>query len=154
MSPCGAERSSTMSESTNSVAKMATTPTTNQLMVVENPEMPVIKNERSQEITKRLKNIMTKLDCWGNKIARGLWRLVMMGIVLHVAEYFAPELRQHIPMLYQIVDGGMMLMNFTFEWGLKLITAIFTGKVLEVNPEFQHAVRELITTFTTWMTSI
>ena len=133
-------------KSTTSTKSKATTPTT-ALTVVETPEMPVANEVRMQ-------SAMSRLDCLGRRLGKDMCCLVMMGIFLHVAEHFAPELRQYMPVVYQCVDGGMTLVNFIFEWVLKLLTAIFTGKIFEIIPEFQQAVRELLNTFCTWMTSL
>ena len=95
-----------------------------------------------------------EVDIFLERLARGLWRMVMIGVILHVAAHFAPELREKMPFVYELFDGGIEAMNFGLRWGIKLLISILQGKLFEVQPQFHEANQELIREFIAWITSI
>lgn len=85
-----------------------------------------------------------------NKIKRIGWKLFWMSVLLSVAAYFVPELREKAPVIYQVVDGGMQVMNFIFLWTVRLIAAIGKRELGSTIQEFLKALIELINQFENW----
>ena len=116
-------------------------------------------------ILTRMRNFLTRLQAWlglalprvnalGTRLGRVMMTILVWGIVLHVAEHFAPELREQLPVLYQIFDGGLEVINFIYLWGMRSLAAIFQGRLLEVGPELNRALGELLQEFISWITAL
>lgn len=98
--------------------------------------------------------IMNSIENVIEHFARGLWRMVMICIVLHVAGHFAPELKNLLPTVYEFMDGAAMVLETIFRLGLRLMGAIFTGHLFEVQPGINQEFSELLRQFGEWVTSL
>ena len=88
------------------------------------------------------------------RIKRFGWKLFWMAVVLYVAAYFSPELRTKAPVIYQVVDGGMQVMNFIFLWTVRLISGAGNGNFVQTNRDFIKALIELINQFKDWASAL
>lgn len=136
---------------------------TNQRVATELPSQLLL----TEEITPRLRAswvdsplrmrsviLFNRIDQFLERLGRGLWRMVMIGVLLHVAAHFAPELREQIPVLFNITDGAMVFVETIFRMGLRLISALFQGRLFEVTPGVNKEFAELLRQFGEWIASL
>lgn len=107
--------------------------------------------QEKQERIKKEKKFWKKFDC----IIKSIWRLFWMGVILHVAEYFWPELPNKIPVIYGLYDYLMQIPEFIFWTTFKGLQAILEGNFLEFSSkEFWPSVKNGIECFIEWIKAL
>ena len=160
--------------STDNIRTNETTEETNSYYEVETPTKPRVARELpsqillTEDVTPSLRAtwidspvrmrsvlIFNRVDQVFEALARGLWRLVMIGVLLSVAAHFAPELREQLPMLYSVCDGGMKVLNTLWCVAFHIINMVVGG---ESFGELTHLINEnwneLLREFMTWLATI
>ena len=118
----------------------------------------IMKNPTEQEKKERRlkeKRFWRRFDKSMKCISRSIWSIFLMGLLLHVAEYFWPELPEHIPVIYGLYDHLMQILEFIL-WGtLKGLQAIFEGNFFKfAREDFWPTVKQGIGNFIEWVESL
>lgn len=111
--------------------------------------------EAKKEAEKKRRRFWRRFDRINNNICKALWRVFWIGVLLHVAEYFYPEISTKVPVIYTLYDYLMQLLNFLIWTTCKGLYSLFTGTYWSFcHNEWSTALKEGWNSFVYWISTL
>lgn len=107
-----------------------------------------------QKVERNMDRVFAHIDEFAVRFGRNVGRMALIGILMHVAAYFWPEMPEKIPTICSWFDGWLQFAEFSYRCTLKGVYSLFTGNLPDFMQQYSAELRDMWQMFVDWLQSI
>lgn len=107
-----------------------------------------------QKVERNMDRVFAHIDEFAVRFGRNVGRMALIGILMHVAAYFWPEMPEKIPTIYGWFDGWLQFAEYFYRCALKGMYSLFTGNFPEFMQQYSTELQEMWHMFLDWLQSL